>query len=172
MENKCCIFVGFKGKRNSSRLLVTELSKRLSLSDVSGLSNFCLLTNSFDGVKRDIDSIEGSFEFVIMFGCDKSLNSCVRIERFAEKNGIKLETNLNLELLSKKLRNDGIENTISVIPTHYLCNEAYWYALQKFERKAVFVHIPTLKNLDVNLISKIKELKNYGILDGAFKSSR
>ena len=172
MENKCCLFVGFKGKRNPSRLLVTELSKRLSLSDVSGLSNFCLLTNSFDGVKRDIDSIEGSFDFVIMFGCDKSLNSCVRIERFAEKNGIKLETNLNLELLSKKLRNDGIENTISVIPTHYLCNEAYWYALQKFERKAVLVHIPTLKNLDENLISKIKELKNYGILDGAFKSSR
>ena len=158
MENKKSLFVGFKGKQNSSGLLVTELSKSLSLSDASGLSNFCLLTNSFDGVKRDIDSIEGSFDFVIMFGCDKSLNSCVRIERFAEKNGIKLETNLNLELLSKKLRNDGIENTISVIPTHYLCNEAYWYALQKFEGKAVFIHIPTIKNADESFLSKTKSV--------------
>ncbi len=158
MENKRCLFVGFKGKQNSSGLLVTELSKSLSLSDASDSSNFCLLTNSFDGVKRDIDSIEGSFDFVIMFGCDKSLNSCVRIERFAEKNGIKLETNLNLELLSKKLRNDGIENTISVIPTHYLCNEAYWYALQKFEGKAVFIHIPTIKNADESFLSKTKSV--------------
>ena len=172
MENKYCLFVGFKGKRNSSGLLVTELSKSLSLSDALGLSNFCQLTNSIDGVKRDIDSIEGSFVFVIMFGCDKSLKSCVRIERFAERNGIKLETNLNLELLSRRLGEGGIGNVISETPTHYLCNEAYWYALQKFEGKAIFIHIPTLKNIDENLISKIKELKNDGILDGTFKSCR
>ena len=159
MENKKSLFVGFKGKQNSSGLLVTELSKRLSLSDASGLSNFCLLTNSFDGVKRDIDSIEGSFDFVIMFGCDKSLNSCVRIERFAEKNGAKLETSLNLELLSEKLTDGGIANTISVTPTHYLCNEAYWYALKKFEGKAVFIHIPTFKNIDESFISKMKEFE-------------
>ena len=128
------------------------------MSDKSGLNSLCLLTNSFDGVRRDINSIEDRFDFVIMFGCDKSLKSCVRIERFAEKNGIKLETNLNLELLSKKLRNDGIENTISVIPTHYLCNEAYWYALQKFEGKAAFIHIPTIKNADESFLRKIKSV--------------
>ena len=172
MENKKSLFVGFKGKRNSSRILVTELSKKLSLSDALSLSNFCFLTNSFDGVKRDIDFIDGSFDFVIMFGCDKSLKSCVRIERFAERNGIKLETNLNLELLSRRLGEGGIGNVISETPTHYLCNEAYWYALQKFEKKVIFIHIPTLKNIDENFISKMKELKNYGILDGTFKSSR
>ncbi len=107
-----------------------------------------------------------------MFGCDKSLKSCVRIERFAEKNGAKLETSLNLALLSEKLTDGGIANTISVTPTHYLCNEAYWYALKKFEGKAVFIHIPTLKNIDKSFIDKMKELKNYGILDGTFKSSR
>ncbi len=172
MENKKSLFVGFKGKQNSSGLLVTELSKSLSLSDVSDLNSFCLLTNSFSGVKRGIDSILEKYEQVIMFGCDKSLKSCVRIERFAEKDGIKFETNLDLELLSKRLGEGGIENVISEIPTHYLCNEAYWYALQKFDGKAVFVHIPTLKNIDENFISKMKELKNYGILDGTFKSSR
>ena len=163
MENKKSLFVGFKGKQNSSGLLVTELSKSLSLSDVSDLNSFCLLTNSFDGVRRDINSIEDRFDFVIMFGCDKSLKSCVRIERFAEKNGIKLETNLNLELISKKMNVAGIENVISETPTYYLCNEAYWYALQKFDGKAVFIHIPTLKNIDESFISKIKEFKNYSL---------
>ncbi len=151
---------------------MTELSKDLSLSDASGTNNFCLLTNSFPGVKRGIDSIPGTYEQVIMFGCDKSLKDGVRLERFAEKNGKKLETSLDLALLSQKLIDGGIANTISVTPTHYLCNEAYWYALKKFEGKAVFIHIPTLKNIDKSFIDKMKELKNYGILDGTFKSSR
>jgi len=151
---------------------VTELSKDLSLSDVLGSNHFCLLTNSFPGVKRGIDSILEKYEQVIMFGCDKSLKSCVRIERFAEKNGMQLETNLDMELISKKMSDTGIVNVISETPTHYLCNEAYWYALQKFEGKAVFIHIPTLKNIEENFISKMKEFKNYGILDGTFKSSR
>ena len=151
---------------------MTELSKDLSLSDVLGSNHFCLLTNSFPGVKRGIDSILEKYEQVIMFGCDKSLKSCVRIERFAEKNGMQLETNLDMELISKKMSDTGIVNVISETPTHYLCNEAYWYALQKFEGKAVFIHIPTLKNIEENFISKMKEFKNYGILDGTFKSSR
>ena len=107
-----------------------------------------------------------------MFGCDKSLKDGVRLERFAEKNGKKLETSLDLALLSQKLIDGGIANTISVTPTHYLCNEAYWYALKKFEGKAVFIHIPTLKNIDKSFTDKMKELKNYGIMDGSFKSSR
>ena len=158
MENKKSLFVGFKGKKNSSGLLVTELSKSLSLSDVSDLNSFCLLTNSFPGVKRGIDSILEKYEQVIMFGCDKSLKSYVRIERFAEKDGIKLETNLNLELLSRRLGEGGIENVISETPTHYLCNEAYWYALQKFEGKASFIHIPTIKNADESFLSKTKSV--------------
>ena len=163
MENKKSLFVGFKGKKNSSELLVTELSKDLSLSDALGSNHFCLLTNSFPGVKRGIDSILEKYEQVIMFGCDKSLKSCVRIERFAERNGIKLETNLNLELLSRRLGEGGIGNVISETPTHYLCNEAYWYALQKFEGKVVFIHNPTLKILDENFISKMKEFNNYSL---------
>ena len=107
-----------------------------------------------------------------MFGCDKSLKGGVRLERFAERNGIKLATSHDLVLLSEKLTDGGIANTISVTPTHYLYNEAYWYALKKFEGKAVFIHIPTIKNIDENFIKKMKELKNYGILDGTFKSSR
>ena len=158
--------------KNSSCVLVSELLKESQLREDGALKNFCLLTNSFEGVKRDIEAIEGTYDFVIMFGCNKSLKDCVRLECFAEKDGVKCETRLDVKLLSETLAREGVENVISETPTQYLCNEAYWNALQKFEGKAVFIHIPTLKNLDVNLISKIKELKNYGILDGAFKSSR
>lgn len=158
--------------KNSSCVLVSELLKESPLREAGTLKNFCLLTNSFEGVKRDINAIEGSYDFVIMFGCDKSLKDCVRIECFAEKDGVKCETSLDVKLLSETLTRDGVENIISETPTQYFCNEAYWYVLQKFEGKAIFIHIPTLKNLDENFISKMKEFKNYGILDGTFKSSR
>ena len=158
--------------KNSSCVLVSELLKESPLREDGGLKNFCLLTNSFEGVKKDIEAIDGNYDFVIMFGCDKSLKDCVRLECFSEKDGVKCETRLDVKLLSETLSRDGVENIISETPAQYLCNEAYWYALQKFEGKAVFVHIPTLKNIDENLISKMKELKNYGILDGTFKSGR
>ena len=158
--------------KNSSCVMISELLKESQLWEDGVLKNFCLLTNSFEGVKKDIEAIEGSYDFVIMFGCDKSLKDCVRLERSAEKDGVKCETRLDVKLLSETLACDGVENVISETPTHYLCNEAYWYALQKFEGKDIFIHIPTLKNIDENFISKIKELKNYGILDGTFKSCR
>ena len=144
--------------KNSSCVMISELLKESRMREDGVLKKFCLLTNSFEGVKRDIEAIEGNYDFVIMFGCDKSLKSCVRIERFAEKDGIKFETNLDLELLSKRLGEGGIENVISEIPTHYLCNEAYWYALQKFEGKASFIHIPTIKNADESFLSKTKSV--------------
>jgi len=158
--------------KNSSCVLVSELLKEFPLREDGVLKNFFLLTNSFEGVKGDIGAIEGSYDFVIMFGCDKSLKDCARLERSAEKDGVKCETCLDVKLLSETLARNGVENVISETPTQYLCNEAYWYALQKFEGKAVFVHIPTLKNIDESFISKMKEFRNYGILDGTFKSSR
>ena len=141
--------------------MINELLKVSRLREDGALKNFFLLTNSFEGVKRDINAIEGSYDFVIMFGCDKSLKDCARLERFAEKDGVKCETRLDVKLLSETLSRDGVENVISETPTKYLCNEAYWYALQKFERKAVFIHIPTLKNIDDNFISKMKELESW-----------
>ena len=145
--------------KNSSYVMISELLKESRLREDGVLKNFFLLTNSFEGVKRDINAIEGSYDFVIMFGCDKSLKDCVRLERSAEKDGVKCETRLNVKLLSETLSCDEVENVISETPTQYLCNEAYWYALQKFEGRVVFIHIPTLKNFDENFISKMKELE-------------
>ena len=144
--------------KNSSYVMISELLKESRLREDGALKNFCLLTNSFEGVKRDIEAIEGNYDFVIMFGCDKSLKDSVRLECFAEKDGVKCETRLDVKLLSETLAHNGVETVISETPAHYLCNEAYWYALQKFEKKAVFVHIPTLKNIDESFLSKTKSV--------------
>lgn len=144
------MYIGFKGKNNSSGKLVQVISE-----------NYRLLTNSFEGVQKDIEQINGVFDFLIMFGCDKNLKDSVRIERFAEKNGERIASVLDLGKNSAKLGAAGIKNYISDTPGHYLCNEAYWCALQKFNNKAVFIHIPTIKNIDDDFINKMKKFVNY-----------
>ena len=144
------LLTGFKGKNNSSGKLVQEISE-----------NYLLLTNSFDGLQKDIEAIDEDFDFVIMFGCDKYLKDSVRIERFAEKNGERISSVLDIGDISDKLCAAGIKNCISDIPGHYLCNEAYWCALQKFNNKVVFIHIPTIKNIDDDFINKMKKFVNY-----------
>ena len=146
------LLTGFKGKNNSSSILVQSISE-----------NYRLLTNSFEGLKKDIEEIDEGFDFLIMFGCDKNLKDSVRIERFAEKNGEKIASGIALENISGSLEKAGIENSISDTPGHYLCNEAYWHALRKFNSRAVFIHIPTIKNLDDDFIDKLKKFMSYEI---------
>lgn len=134
MEQK--LYIGFKGKNNASSTLVERLSEFP-----------CLLTNSFGGVKRDIKCMADHYDSVLMFGVDKYLKDSVRIERVAEREGIRLYSELDLEDISKRLTTVGVQVSISDIPTHYLCNEAYWFSLQKYKGKAVFIHIPTTINI-------------------------
>ena len=86
------LYIGFKGKNNASSTLVEFLSE-----------NSCLLTNSFGGVKRDIECLADHYDSVLMFGVDKNLKNSVRIERVAEREGICLYSELDLEDISKRL---------------------------------------------------------------------
>ena len=72
------LFVGFKGNNNSSSMLVKLLSPE-----------HLLLTNSFSGLKKDIDSICKEYDRVVMFGVDKTLTSTVRLEKVAFLSGEK-----------------------------------------------------------------------------------
>ena len=140
------LIVGFKGKNNTSSMLVEQL-----------LSDNLLLTNSFAGLKKDIDSISGEYDQIVMFGVDKELTSGVRIERVAAKDGVKYFTKLNLERIQESLNSVGVTSIIAENPTTYLCNEAYWYMLKKFEGRAVFIHVPTMKNLDEDFFQSMKQ---------------
>ena len=142
---KNVLFVGFKGKNNASAMLVEQLC-----------SEHVLLTNSFAGLKRDIDSIGEEYDHIVMFGVDKNLSSTVRLEKCAAKDGIKLTSNLDLDCIECFINNAGISTVISDNPTAYLCNEAYWYALRKFGKRAVFIHIPTIKHADENFMEAMK----------------
>ena len=138
------LYIGFKGKNNASCILVKSIS-----------ADSYLLTNSFEGLKRDIESLSCSYDSVILFGIDKNLTDTVRIEKVAEKD-TKHYSMLNLENISAQLESVGISNYLSDKPTHYLCNAAYWYLLRKFNGQAVLIHIPSIKNINEHLIEGLK----------------
>ena len=139
------LFVGFRGKNNASGILAEQLSPEP-----------LLLTNSGPGLKKDIDSAAGDYDYAVMFGVDQALASTVRIEKAAVRDSRKAMTALNLEEIAKSLEAAGITPMISDDPVPCLCNEAYWHALVKYSGKAVFIHIPTIKHADARFIGKMK----------------
>ena len=139
------LLIGFKGKNNLSGVMVKELGQ-----------DYCLLTNSFGGVKRDIDAVDGAYDSAVLFGVDKKLSDTVRIERTAEKDGILCSSVLDLEEMTDGFREAGLEAKVSETPTAYLCNEAYWHLLRKFSGRAVLIHIPTMKNADEFFTAKVQ----------------
>ena len=141
----CTLLIGFKGKNNLSGELVKAPGRE-----------YCLLTNSFGGVKKDIDAIDAAYDSVILFGVDKNLAGTVRIERTAEKDGIRCSSKLDLERMTDGFREAGLEAKVSETPTAYLCNEAYWHLLRKFSGRAVLIHIPTMKNADEFFTAKVQ----------------
>lgn len=141
MRNTLCI--GFKGKNNSSAILVCAMSPQ-------GV----LLTNSFEGLKKDIERLPAGHDGALLFGVDKDLVDSVRIERMAGKDGMSRTSKLDLEGLAERFSSAGIRATISSKPTEYLCNEAYWHLLEKYDGNAALIHVPTIKHLD--LIQNIK----------------
>lgn len=137
------LMVGFKGKNNSSAVLVSALSSR-----------HVLLTNSFEGLRKDIENMPVEHDGALLFGVDKDLVDSVRIERVAGKDGMSHTSKLDLEGLAERFSSAGIRATLSAEPTKYLCNEAYWYLLEKYDGNAALIHVPTIKHLD--LIQNIK----------------
>lgn len=141
------LFVGFKGKNNASGKLAAVIS-----------SEHLLLTNSFEGLKKDIDSAGEEYDRVILFGVDKTLTSSVRIEKSAAKDDKKIYSELDLSDLIGSIKAVEIEAEISDDPKNSLCNEAYWQALTKYAGRAVFIHIPTIRYADEMFLDKLKRV--------------
>lgn len=73
-ETDKILYVGFKGKNNSSFKLVDSMKE-----------DHLFLTNSFEGVYRDIDILKKEYKKVVMFGVDKKLSECIRFESVAQR---------------------------------------------------------------------------------------
>ena len=120
-------------------------------------SEHFLLTNSFEGVRKDIDELFEDYDEVYLFGADKNLSDSFRIERLAEKGGKRLKSKLDLEKVKEQFASFRIKAEILNTPTKYLCNDAYWYLLEKYKGNAVLIHIPTVKNFKEEWISDVKK---------------
>ena len=140
------LYMGFRGVRNASGLLAQQMAQ-----------DCCLLTNSFSGLKRDIDAIDRAFDYAVMFGVDKELTDSIRIERAAEKEGARHSSSLDLEGLAESFRTAGLAAVVSDTPTSWLCNEAYWHMLRKFGGRVAFIHIPTVRNVDGMFVQRIRQ---------------
>ena len=140
------LYIGFKGKNNTSSHLVNQLGKEV-----------LLLTNSFSGLEKDILSITESYDSIYMFGADSSLKGTLRIEKCAELYGITVSSDYDVPKLSKVLDGYGIVNSISNMPTQYLCNAAYYHMLC-INKNAVFIHIPSIKGMNDAFMEQLRKL--------------
>ncbi len=113
------------------------------------------LTNSFDGLKRDITDITGAYDLVVMFGLDTNLKDMVRIEAVAEFDGMEEMTKIDCNAICRHMEENNFPCIVSETPTKYLCNAAYCHMLQKVGGNAVFIHIPSLKNMSECMMEKI-----------------
>ena len=95
------LFVAFKGNGNSSNKIVRSLN-----------GDKLFLTNSYNGLKKDIDDINGTYDLVYMFGLDKRLKGNIRIESVAKKDDVCLYSNMDLKKIAMNLNKYGINTTI------------------------------------------------------------
>ena len=79
------LFTAFKGVHNTSFQLVDQTA-----------ANHILLTNSFQGLEKDISFISSDYSIVYMFGVDKKLIDKVRIETCAKYNDETVCTDFNV----------------------------------------------------------------------------
>ena len=137
------LYTAFKGIHNASFQLVSQLS-----------GDKFFLTNSFQGLEKDISSIDMEYDTVYMFGIDKKLRNSIRVETCANYNGELIDTSFDIVTLEKAIKDLGISCIISNKPTAYLCNAAYYYMLKK-NRNTVFIHIPSIKGMNNSLMNKL-----------------
>lgn len=139
------LYVAFKGNGNSSNKIVRNLN-----------GDKLFLTNSYGGLKNDIDNINSTYDLVYMFGLDKNLKGNIRIDCVAQRDKVYLYSTVNVDSIAMKLNQNGIITNIGNTPIQSLCNEAYWYMLRKCNCHVIFIHVPSKKYVTEDFIQKVR----------------
>ena len=140
------LYTAFKGSHNTSFQLVNQIN-----------GDRLFLTNSFQGLEKDILSLSTDYDAIYMFGIDKNLKNSIRIETCANYNGESVDTFFDILSLEKVIKDSGITYTISNKPTAYLCNAAYYHMLKK-NRNTIFIHMPSIKGMSSALMNQLLRL--------------
>lgn len=140
------LYTGFKGKNNASCQLV----------ELINANDKVLLTNSFEGIKKDLAKISlESYDLIIMFGINKNLKDKLIIEINSNLNLEYLNTKVNYDELKSMISDNDIEVDLNFKPTKYLCNYAYHNALLR-NKNSIFIHIPGISKItDINKIASV-----------------
>ena len=140
------LYTGFKGKNNASCQLV----------ELINANDKVLLTNSFEGIKKDLAKISlESYDLIIMFGINKNLKDKLIIEINSNLNLEYLNTKVNYDELKSMISDNDIEVDLNFKPTKYLCNYAYHNALLR-NKNSIFIHIPGISKItDIHKIASV-----------------
>lgn len=145
------LYAGFEGRNNSSKILLDTLNcdDKLYLKNNKQLS--CEQIENLLKAK--------SYDYVLLFGQKPIIKNKLSIEQYAKKDTI-LESNIDTNALSLFLTSKNINNYISQNAGTSYCNNIYYFTLNyiksnNLNTKAVFIHIPYIKNFD-----NLKELAN------------
>lgn len=138
------LYAAFKGNGNSANKIVRSLD-----------GDKLFLTNSYGGLKKDIDNVNDTYDLVYMFGLDKALKGNVRVESTARKDGVCLYSDVDFHSIATELNQSGIMTQTGNTPMQSLCNEAYWHMLKKYNCHVLFFHVPSIKYITEDFIAKI-----------------
>lgn len=135
------LFTAFKGKNNSSAILLEKIT-----------GDKLYLTNSYVGLAKEINHLEQIYDVVLMFGLDKNLDNEIRIEKIAENDGDIIVTNFDTEKIKRYFEKRNIKCTVSNTSTKYLCNAAYYDMLPKEFSKCAVYPYPNIKKFRTGFI--------------------
>ena len=139
------LYVGFKGNGNSSNKIVSNLT-----------GEKLYLTNSYTGIRKDIENIRNTYDAVYMFGLDKTLKGNIRIDCVAKRDDVYLYSDIDFDRIAEKLNERGIITSIGNAPKQSLCNEAYWLMLKKYNCHVIFLHVPSIKFITESFIERVQ----------------
>lgn len=147
------LYTAFKGKSNSSKLLLDNIITK----------NKLYLTNSFKTSILELQKElkENYYDLIISFGQAPLNKNTIKIETQAHGKD-KYNTNLDYTNIMQILKEE-YKVIISSDAGNYLCNNIYYYGLQfikenKLKTKMIFIHIPKIDKIDD--IKKLAQIFN------------
>ncbi len=141
------LYAGFKGKNNSSKLLLDALN--------CDSGDKLYLTNSYQASVHELVSRiqDNSYERVLIFGQWGSVKAgAVRVETLAKKGRYRRLATISYRTLTQRLERAGLTVQISEYAGNWLCSNVYYYGLKCVEEgrldcQMVFIHLPKAKQV-------------------------